>query len=147
MEVDFYQVSLKVVLFNEEGKMLVLKGKSGTDWEGFHDIPGGRINTSEFDVSFSEILKREVSEELGDVDVEINAQPVSLGRCEFPSGRRVFYIFFEGTFTDPQGEIRLSDEHDGYAWVHIGPGDLERLFVPGVAEGLRAYCVSKGVLS
>ena len=40
---DFYQISLKVILKNDKGEMLALGGAVGGVFEGFHDLPGGRI--------------------------------------------------------------------------------------------------------
>ena len=39
-ENDFYQVSLKAILKNEKGEVLVLGGLDGGSFEGFYDLPG-----------------------------------------------------------------------------------------------------------
>ena len=49
---DWYQVSLKLILKNKKGEVLVLKTLETGNFAGYHDLPGGRIDTDEFVVSF-----------------------------------------------------------------------------------------------
>lgn len=56
---DTYFVAVKVFL-EKEGKLLILKDSFG-DW----DLPGGRIKKDEFDVPLEQVIKRKMSEELG----------------------------------------------------------------------------------
>ncbi len=46
---DFYMVSLKVFLKNNKGEVLILKSLMGGSYEGFYDLPGGRINIDEYE--------------------------------------------------------------------------------------------------
>ncbi|MCK9393571.1 MAG: hypothetical protein WCX30_03855 [Candidatus Paceibacterota bacterium] len=50
-KVDFYQISLKLILKNSTGEILGLKVKSNSI-SAFYDLPWGRISTDEFEVSF-----------------------------------------------------------------------------------------------
>ena len=62
---DFYHVSLKAILKNKAGEILILKARQQGTFSGFYDLPGGRIDEDEFSKSLLEILKREISEESG----------------------------------------------------------------------------------
>ena len=64
-EKDFYQVSLKALIKNQEGKVLALKAVDTGSFAGFYDLPGGRIDMDEFHTAYIDILKREIAEELG----------------------------------------------------------------------------------
>ncbi|MEO8065971.1 MAG: NUDIX hydrolase [Candidatus Doudnabacteria bacterium] len=58
----FFKVSVKGLVLNEEGKLMLLKEGNG-DW----DIPGGSMVHGE---TFHQALKREIKEEMG-VECEI----------------------------------------------------------------------------
>jgi 8-oxo-dGTP pyrophosphatase MutT (NUDIX family) len=65
---DTFQVAVKALNYNEEGKLLFLK-----DYKGEWDFPGGRI---EHDESLREAMEREVREELNVKCSYISAQPL-----------------------------------------------------------------------
>lgn len=80
------------------------------------DFPGGKIQVGEND--FGEALKREVREETG-LEIEIGS-PFATWYYEFETGHRnagkqVFLVGFRCRYIS--GEVKLSDEHDGYTWV------------------------------
>ncbi|MCK6462718.1 MAG: NUDIX hydrolase [Candidatus Pacebacteria bacterium] len=52
-----FQISIKGLVFNDEGKVMLIKEKTGV-W----DLPGGRIEQGQ---NFKETLERECVEELG----------------------------------------------------------------------------------
>ena len=138
---DFYHVSLKLLLENSEGHMLVLKARDNTNLAGYYDVPGGRIDEDEFTNSFEDILRREVKEEIGDARVHIDLNPVALGRGFYsPIGGKdihIFYIFFKADYKG--GDIRISHEHTDYLWVNPREVELERLFTSGILEGVKKY--------
>jgi len=144
-EKDFYQISLKVFLKNKEGKILALKAVDKGSFAGFYDLPGGRIDTDEFTTPYTEILKREIAEELGDgVEVNINPSPVAIGRHLIPAhltraarDLRVLYVFFEATLVD--GEIQVSDEHQGQEWLDFSAINPKEYFTSGILEGVEMY--------
>ncbi len=80
-EVDNYQVSLKLVLKNERAEILILNEPLAS---GRCDLPGGRIDTDEFDVSFEKIIAREIAEELGKISYQMSPFPVAVGRHRIP---------------------------------------------------------------
>ncbi len=140
-QIDSYQVSLKLFLKNKEGKILVLHTIPKNGQIEKLDIPGGRIDENEFSVSFENILRRELGEELGDdLVVDISSKPIGLGRKKYSSSESskefsILFIFFEGTFHE--GEIHICDEYSGFSWVSPKESELENQFITGLAEGLK----------
>lgn len=141
---DFYQVSLKVLLKNKKGEFLLLKARAQDTYGGFYDLPGGRIDVDEFSVSFSEIIKRELAEELGEVKYELNPKPVAIGRhlisAEHTRSNKdthVFYAFFEAQYKG--GDIKVSEEHEEYKWVDLTKVDRAKYLKSGNLEGVEMY--------
>lgn len=142
---EFYQISLKLLLKNQNGEVLLLKGLDTGTFSGFYELPGGRIDIDEFQTPYTDILKREASEELGDVNIEISSTPVAIGRhmvLAKHTGNKIkdvpiMYIFFEGKYIN--GNIEISNEHSGHQWVDLDSVDLEKYFRSGILEGLRMY--------
>jgi len=97
-EKDFYQISLKLFLKNKKGEVLVLRAVDAGTLKGFYDFPGGRVHVEEFKTPLLKILKREVKEEIGDVDFEIKPRPIAWGRHEisaaFSSSGKAIHIFY-----------------------------------------------------
>jgi 8-oxo-dGTP diphosphatase len=144
---DFYQVSLKLLLKNSKGHVLILKApEEFSSMAGFYDVLGGRIDRDEFAVKFENILRREVKEEIGDVDVHINLNPIAVSRGLIQASRRrdggkedihIFYVFFEADFKG--GDVRISDEHVGHEWIDLGQIDLKKYFMGGILEGIEMF--------
>lgn len=138
-----YQVSLKVFLKNPAGRVLVLKTPESGSYKGFYDLPGGRIDVDEFNLPFTEVLYREIQEEVGNVDCLIRKNPTSLGRHFVPKGplrvddMHFLYVFFEGEYRG--GDVQISDEHTGYEWVDLKTILLEDYFMSGILEGVQGY--------
>jgi 8-oxo-dGTP pyrophosphatase MutT (NUDIX family) len=139
MSKDKYQVSLKVFLRDKDGRMLLPFGSSSGQYAGYYDMPGGRIEDNEFATPFLDILRREVKEELGDITVEIDPQPVLLSRDEIGPNKetRVIYIFFEGKYLG--GEIKISDEHEGMVWKYPAEINIEKNIKPIHRAALKSY--------
>jgi len=138
-----YQVSLKVFLKNERGEVLILKAANGGSYEGFYDFPGGRIDESELETPLVEIARREIVEEVGNIEFTIKPAPVATGRHFLPSrsgntaGNHVLYVFFEAQFNG--GSISISDEHLDHRWVKLEEVELEKHFISGLLEGAKMY--------
>ena len=109
-------VAQKAVLFNHQGRILVLK-QSGTNKYGhsFWDLPGGRVNEGE---NFEAAIRREIEEETG-----IRPRCVRHYKTEpgvFPTGDpNVLIAYTAFAMVDP----KLSDEHSQFEWVD--PKNLE----------------------
>jgi hypothetical protein len=49
----------------------------------------------------------------------------------------VLYVFFEANLVN--GEIMISDEHDGFEWIDIKKSKPAKLFKSGILEGINTY--------
>lgn len=121
MQQQFF-ISLKIMLQNDEGKVLFLvKERLG---KRFLDLPGGRMEGNE---NFEVGIKRELREELYlKDDIKILKQIGAV--WEFPSelvkvgNRRLIITFLVETDIS---QLKLSDEHIDQKW--IGLEDIENL--------------------
>jgi ADP-ribose pyrophosphatase YjhB (NUDIX family) len=147
---DFYQVSLKVFLKNNKGEVLILKGAEDGIYRDFYDLPGGRIHLDEFDTPLDKIIKRELQEEIGQVDYDLNLKPVALGRVsslkkESPLGGPMhsFNIFFEARYK--LGEIKISEEHLESKWIKLEKETLNLFFKLAILEGAQMYLANNNL--
>ena len=144
-QIDFYQISLKLILLNDKSEVLALKAVDNGTFAGFYDLPGGRIDIDEFSTSFIDILKREIKEEIGDINVNIQPRIVASGRkiilAEHTKSKEkdihVLYLFFQGKYQS--GDIKISAEHTAYHWLDLKNIDLEKYFKEGLLDGLKIY--------
>ena len=90
---------VKIVLFDTDGKILVLKNEN---WGP--DLPGGHIMVGE---DLRDGLKREVEEETG-------LQLKDFSKIDYENKNKTFYY---GTV--PSKKIVLSLEHDGYDFLTL----------------------------
>ncbi len=143
-EIDFYQVSLKLLLKNSKGEVLALKAADTGSIAGYWDFLGGRIDVDEFQIDFAKIIAREVFEEAGDIKFQLKEKPVALGRHLIPAhlsglGKEthVLLIFFEADYLS--GEVKISHEHLEYQWLDLNKIELEKYFTSGFLRGVRTY--------
>jgi 8-oxo-dGTP diphosphatase len=105
-----FGLSVRVLLINEEGKLLILKRSTDSKTNpGKWEFPGGKVDQGE---SFDQALVREVYEETQlkialDHVVGVSEQNLHLIRA--------VHIIMSGKIIE--GQLTLSDEHEGYAWV------------------------------
>jgi 8-oxo-dGTP pyrophosphatase MutT (NUDIX family) len=139
MAKDKYQVSLKLFLKDSKGRILFPFASSKGSYAGYYDLPGGRIEDNEFATPFMDILRRDVQEELGNISFDVDLNPVLLSRDEIGPDKetRVLYIFFEGKYFD--GDIQISDEHEGMAWEYPWEVDVEKHIKPIHQETFKKY--------
>jgi 8-oxo-dGTP diphosphatase len=107
-----YQITIKALLFKEE-RILVLITP-----DNYIDFPGGRVDESERELAWTEALKREVSEELGDSVIIGIGQTLFVSKRQYHKNGKTNYmaaIFFRCNYIT--GEINLSDEHSNYEWL------------------------------
>lgn len=114
-----YHVALKILL-KKGDEFLFL-----TDATGKHlDLPGGRIDDIEHTISLTEIIAREVSEELGEEIKYRLGKPIFQFRRHFENKNlHVFIAVYEAEYLS--GEIKLSPEHSDYQWVNPKEVDLK----------------------
>lgn len=134
---DTYFVAVKVFLRKGE-ELLILKDSFGC-W----DLPGGRIKTDEFETPLEDIIKRKMSEELGD-DIKYSiGKPVVFMRhqreeqVEGNPTVRIFAIGYEGMYED--GDIKLSPRHTEMKWVDVKTLRPEDYFIGGWLKGVQGY--------
>jgi len=139
-----FHVSLKLILRDTQGRMLLLKALENSSMKGFHDLPGGRITWEERDLPLVTIMTREIREELG-TRVRFRMQqttPVAVSLHEYYSKRyrRVRYalwVFFEARYLG--GPVVISSEHTGYLWTRINKKNLRHYFTGGALAGMQNY--------
>ena len=107
-----FTLSVKVVIFDDEGRCLLLRrAMSSRGNPGKWDFPGGKADPGE---SFEATLLREVEEETG-LRIALG-RVVGAAESEAP-GRRVAYLIMEAR--PVSGQVLLSDEHEDHAWVPV----------------------------
>lgn len=144
MAFDQYQVSLKAIIRRADGCVLALNGRVGGLYEGFYDLPGGRIEDTEFTTTFQHIIRREIREELGaDLQIELSDLPVAIGRHRSRDGVSILYIFFEAVVDNPDVSMQVSDEHAGLAWLDLAAQPLETIFLSGILEGMKQWYTAR----
>lgn len=139
-------VSLKIILHNADGAILLLKLPSTSAMAGYYDLPGGRIHRGEEKVPFSDIIAREIREEIGNITFQLCEVPVAVSRHFYVSKKthkeqNLFWIFFEAQYID--GKIEVSDEHTRYEWTHITEDNISKFFIKGALEGVWSYLHKK----
>lgn len=105
-----FGLSVRVLITDEDNKILILKRSTGSKTNpGKWELPGGKVDQGE---SFDQALIREVKEETGlkislDHVVGVSEQNLHLIRA--------VHIIMSGKIIG--GTLKLSKEHEGYAWV------------------------------
>jgi 8-oxo-dGTP pyrophosphatase MutT (NUDIX family) len=141
------EVSLKIILRNKKGEILLLKNPDGRSMSGSYDLPGGRIHQAEMKTPLAKAFAREVREEMGSkVKYDLKEVPVAIGRHYYDSrskkGRQyLFWLLFEGVYKG--GEIKLSEEHGEYRWVKLTKANFRKYFMRGGLEAMENYFLKK----
>ena len=138
---DSYFVAVKVFL-EKDGMFLITKDKWGA-W----DLPGGRIRKNEFETPLEKIIKRKMSEELGESIQYSIGKPVVCMRHERQEATadkqmvRIFAVGYEATLLD--GEPKLGDHHVEMQWVDPKTFKPEEYFTGGWLKGVEEYVLLK----
>ena len=105
-----FKLSVKVIIKDSGERCLLLKrSMASKNNKGKWDLPGGKVDAAE---SFDDALLREVAEETGLV---ISLKHVAGTTESELQDCIVAYIILEGNLVS--GKVRLSEEHENYAWV------------------------------
>lgn len=131
------QISLKAILKNKKGEILLLKNRPTGSMPNFYDFPGGRITDKEIGLPFTQILKRELREELGHkVNFNIKSSPTAIGRHKYTDHtgktRHVVWLLFLGVYKS--GSIKISHEHFAHEWKKLSKSNLKKLFTKGALD-------------
>ena len=136
-----FQVSLKLILKNKKGEILILKLPQNSSMAGYYDLPGGRINSEEIKMPCDKIIKREIREELGKIKYSLK-KAISIGWHSYFSSannkkKYLLFILFEGLYLS--GKIILSEEHTDYKWEKLNKRNISKYFTKGLLRGLKNY--------
>jgi len=105
-----FGLSVRVFLTNDDGKILILKRSTDSKTNpGKWELPGGKVDQGE---SFDQALIREVYEE---TQLKISLEHVVGVSEQNLHLIRAVHIIMSGKIVE--GELNLSREHEGYAWV------------------------------
>jgi 8-oxo-dGTP diphosphatase len=107
-----FSMAVKAVILDDEGRCLLIRRSAhNTNFIGCWEWPGGKLDPGE---SFDVGLEREVMEECG-LTVDLTGLA---GAMEFEMPKvRVVLLCMEARQTG--GTIRMSEEHDDSAWIHL----------------------------
>ncbi len=138
-----YEVSLKVILKNKKGQILLLKMPNTSSMAEYYDLLGGRIKESEKVTSFRKIIKREIKEEVGSkIKYTLSEIPVAIGHHTYFSKidkkeKYIFWVVFEATYQS--GNVKISKEHSQYRWVNVTKNNLQNYFTRGPLEVMKHH--------
>jgi 8-oxo-dGTP diphosphatase len=126
-----FGLAVKAVVVDDQNRMLLLRRSAANrNFIGKWEWPGGKVDEGE---DFATAVVRESEEETG-LAVEIT-DLAGATRFEMPA-LHVVLLCMEARAHD--GEIRLSQEHDEFAWV--APADLDSYdLVDQVADFMLDY--------
>lgn len=134
---DTYFVAVKVFL-EKDGELLILKDRFG-EW----DLPGGRIKKDEFETPLDQIIRRKMSEELGNEIQYTIGKPLIFmrhERVEQIEGNptvRIFAVGYKGVLQN--GNIKLSERHLEMLWVDPNNFEPKKYFKGGWLKGVEEY--------
>lgn len=124
MEPGWFQITLKAILFDRSGRLLILKDAESQAG----DFPGGRLGAQEVYEPWNQALGREIREELGAaLHVQLETEPFYFFPHRILNGGHPALCFcYRGALQ--AGEIVLSAEHDWFDWVTPDDFDPAPLF-------------------
>lgn len=111
-EYQSFIITQNAILKNKDREILILRHKKSGKWL----LPGGKINAGE---SWGWALKREIKEETGLLKFKIEKIFDIDSYFEPVAGHYVVTFFC----SIRNGNIRLSEEHDKFAWI----GSIKKL--------------------
>jgi 8-oxo-dGTP diphosphatase len=127
-----FSLAVKALVADGEGRILAIRrSAASSQFGGNWDLPGGKVDPGE---SFDVALVREAAEETG---LRIVLTGVA-GATEYDCPKvRLAVLFLEAAVQS--GQVRLSSEHDDYAWVERGKLP-EMGFAGQLREFIGNYC-------
>lgn len=131
--IQTFQVGLKAFVWHRQRLLIVQENNAASRWE----LPGGRIDEGELERPLTDVLRRELTEELGAAFACTIGGPVASWVRH--SRDRALPVFLTGFHcADASGEIVLSDEHRAHHW--LAAHEQEQFsFAPGYRDVIRAF--------
>lgn len=123
----------KIVIYNQDKKILILKRSTTSNGAGNRDLPWGGLELYEDSM---ETVSREVLEETGLLIKDI--VPVYTKAKTFEDNTHSFFVWYKWTL-DSDSEVVLSHEHDEYKWIDPKEIDVYNL------KGRRAETVKRSM--
>jgi 8-oxo-dGTP diphosphatase len=109
-----FQVAIKAFILRDDQLLMVREAAGDKPWE----LPGGRIDVGEEALPPTDVLRRELAEELGpSFECDIVRPVVSWTRAPDPPRRANFVFLLAYLCHYRGGEIALSAEHEEFRWV------------------------------
>lgn len=128
---DFFLVGLKCIIFNEDGKALIVRRSDKVRGGGYWSLIGGGLDSGEDPY---EGLKREAREE---AQIEIfDIKPIHTLVTKDGEDDILLTIFQAKT----KDEVTLNWEHDEYKWV-----SAEEVSSLDISERLKSYLKSANI--
>ncbi len=121
-----YKLAVKAAILDEAGRCLLLRRSPvNKGFIGCWEWPGGKLDLGE---EFATALRREVTEETG-LEIELTGL---IGAVEFEMTQaNIVMLCMEARLV--AGTVRLSEEHDEFAWVVLS--DMPKYeCIPRVAD-------------
>jgi len=116
-------VGQKIVIYNTEGNILILKRSKISVGPWWRDLPWWWILLNE---SAIECLEREIFEETGLQNIE-GISPIYTTAKTYSDGTHSFLVGYIGRISSEQNVI-ISHEHTEYLWIN--PNDIEKYGLP-----------------
>ncbi|MGO8697041.1 MAG: NUDIX hydrolase [Limisphaerales bacterium] len=131
-----FKLAVKAVIFDEQQRCLMLRrSRANKHFVGCWEWPGGKVDDGE---AFADAILRETREETS-LEIEITGLAGST-QFEMPAVN-VVMLCMEARLAG--GELKLSDEHDEFAWVPLA--ELDQQVLPSqIREFMLAYAKRKG---
>ncbi len=109
-------ISTKTFIFNDEGKVLVLRRSETHPRKPHHtDLPGGLVEQGEYELIG---MAREVHEETG-ISLDANICKLFYAHTWIvPSGRSLSMLLYQAHF-DHTPDVTISWEHESYEWLSL----------------------------
>jgi molecular chaperone GrpE len=137
-EHEYLGISQKAIFYNPQDQKFLLvksadrKTQESIDYLGWWEFVGGRIDEGEDPV---ESLMREICEEIGEAaNFEVSGV-VDADLLRW-ADKKIFVVGYLAVHTD--GEIKLSEEHDGYRWMTAEEIEKNEEYKPWVKRFVRA---------
>ncbi len=136
-----FNLSVKVILVNDDNKFLILQAHDNGPMAGFYDLPGGRIDSHEVGVPFVDIASREVQEECGSIEYVLQSQPAIAISWLWPEGQAMAVVYYVAKYKS--GEIKISEEHTGLKWIPFNEHEIAEHLTTYHREAITQYINQK----